>query len=394
MKFFGGRYVPFVQNYDPLSYGAPKGSCYGYVVQWSNDIKKSKNNFVIPRLNKKVLFAQNKQSRNYFSSWSSSFGRKTNLQSVISNMQHHLVDDTIYELGLDFCNDDISHALGIRKLPGNEIEFFDPNLGIFIFPNDERFAQWLANHLCTRHTSDLYHGGSLELNSLGKVGKKNEPSIPKLNIGSNEVAGVKVITTIESAVNENPGIDLSTIQHKNFFGRHKLKIILGACIGALILLGCATFGIGLTIPILYALCLAAFSLISIPLITTSGPMAAIGIASLTGAAIGSIGGAFIGLFKERKNHFAKAITLRINDPVQNNKILSKANNQAQPTFQTKPTDLYQNDAKFSKSPKTFTPKFVANISGKTSRTLTRRVQDEKNHEQISANMPNLRRSGK
>ena len=194
VKELNGHYFPFNQDLDPFN-GRYEGACHGYVNQWYKDILKNRNTFKLPRLNSKVWFWQETQESPFFKS-TKAYGRRADLQNLITFIINKLSPEKIFYLGFIFESNDGGHAMGMRLLGrnGNDgIELFDPNFGIVMFQNQGAFKNWLAQHLSTHYAKLMALGGSVEIYPLGKskntissISTLSETPVITEDIGSNE----------------------------------------------------------------------------------------------------------------------------------------------------------------------------------------------------------------
>jgi hypothetical protein len=182
----GGRYFPFHQGLDPLSGSVLteekisefSGACYGYVKEWATNLKQSGSSPSTPILSHSTFAHQNKQ--NIKSIAIKQCALNVNFREVIDTFFKKMNRQNIYGISiLQHYHD--GHQMGLRytaPLPPsnkNEIEFFDPNLGIVIF-NDESAAKiWLAAYLC-----DTYGAGRYTLDDFGTQKPNALPTIAPL----------------------------------------------------------------------------------------------------------------------------------------------------------------------------------------------------------------------
>lgn len=172
----GGTYFPFSQSEDPLRgkiriptsqenlppyvYEMDKGNCYGLVRAWGKTIQeKGKFHY----LQRRLAFSIEEQDNVQYVENIIKITQMNDGPQLFSNIleQTRLLNTkSIYEFRLDF-KGVAGHATGIRKTLNGEIEFNDPNYGIFVFRNAEQFAGWFVYYVQKEYCSDAfkrYHG--------------------------------------------------------------------------------------------------------------------------------------------------------------------------------------------------------------------------------------------
>jgi hypothetical protein len=177
----GGRYFPFRQDSDPLMDANFDGICSRLVTVWQDEISKHGRFISQFRMDEETLSStQNEKSFKIFMYLLHSFDQGTDLKKTVTKLIDNMDESNTYILSVSAGRDE-RHALGIRKIPQtNEVEFFDPNFGIFVLP-ENAMKSWLAAFICDEYHSMLKNNGNLIYLHTGKSQPKNsKASIPLL----------------------------------------------------------------------------------------------------------------------------------------------------------------------------------------------------------------------
>lgn len=144
---FSGVCIPMTQDFDPLqglinvSLVAPtEGNCFGHVYFWAKQVHEK--GYANPSI---VLdtyaYKRHKDQEE----------RRAKLPNIsIPSMDNsHFMTDLLQKINnqgvyeLELFSKHGGHAIGIRKIPTTgEIEFFDPNFGLFLFKNEKNFRDF------------------------------------------------------------------------------------------------------------------------------------------------------------------------------------------------------------------------------------------------------------
>jgi hypothetical protein len=182
-SILNGFYIPLNQTLDPLN-GISEGYCFGHVLAWADEISK-KGRYTSAQLSASpeldyVQLHQNKykQEVNYFQNYRSPL----DLYEISENIIKKLDMTFIFNLVIWSNNGKDCHGCGIRKIPiTNEIEFFDPNFGLFVFKTGDSFRLWFPRLIEMMY----FKNGLINNISLKKIKEqKNDAtlSIPLMDI--------------------------------------------------------------------------------------------------------------------------------------------------------------------------------------------------------------------
>ena len=178
-QIMGGRYLDFKQSLDPIK-EKNEGDCYGYFRSWVEQITSGNtqadflrpyrethasqlNQFLIKR---EEIFKE-RVSLNF------SVFEFPDIESTlkIDSMLKKLQDKKIYGLNL---KGERSHRIGLRKIEATqEIECFDPNVGVFTFKTEQAFKIWFRDLL------SRYNYSAIKLYDVGDQPSKSTSFVPE-----------------------------------------------------------------------------------------------------------------------------------------------------------------------------------------------------------------------
>lgn len=186
--FCGGKYIPFNQSDDPTcgqvkesndaKYESSPGECLGRVLSWRDEIVNNGRFLLLPRVDVRTIKYQSPEvkSTELNTAWLSKHTDSKGLPDIVVIMLKNMRTYHLYDLYFDWENEVYSHATGIRKIPGTEeIEFIDPNKGLFVFPNRESFKLWFV-WMINRYYCDEPIG--FELRTIAVQPLSAIPSLP------------------------------------------------------------------------------------------------------------------------------------------------------------------------------------------------------------------------
>ncbi len=197
IQALGGRYLPFKQSYDPL-FGKSEGECFGYVADWVKQIERYGRYKFSPGLTKEIRTFQEHQLTYRLNKFRPiSFiefffedkvvNYEDTFTAAVDKIVARLDPYRLYELSATFYGIRSGHAMAIRKFPNSQaIEFFDSNVGIVVFDEEDAFKRWLSSYLCT-YSGYLKAGGTFGLQTIGTQKDNATPSIPALEPHFNNV---------------------------------------------------------------------------------------------------------------------------------------------------------------------------------------------------------------
>lgn len=181
---FGGSYYMMKQKYDVM-YGRPRdekgewiassGMCKGALMVWTQEVE-TMGCFESLRsaINETAYEFQYDQSKMKFKTILT-FPINTFL--MMDNVLAKLSSDHIYACTLSGNN--TPHIVGIRKTVKNQIEFFDANFGVFVFPEANNFAYWFNLFLGITYSEyleiELKEIGRQPKNAIASIGVANDP---------------------------------------------------------------------------------------------------------------------------------------------------------------------------------------------------------------------------
>lgn len=176
-----GRYIYSNQGYDPL-YTAKElgGACFGHVMNWASVITKTGRCLSMPRVNLQTFAFQQLQS-DYVDDEEKILRCITinDIWFAVNQFMHQCDDNHIYACSLRYMTKGTSgHIFGIRKLVRGEIEFFDSNFGLFIFPQNT-FKLWFVQLLATYYLDSSFE---LYIMNIGQQPPHAGPSIPPMQL--------------------------------------------------------------------------------------------------------------------------------------------------------------------------------------------------------------------
>jgi|GEM_PF-5464631 len=285
-----GAYFPFAQNRDPLrgrqlkdkEIKPSQGFCNGYVKAWGDEIAEKGYASFIPRLNNTVFHHQHHLrfedwKEMYFSAAAINISSQTDFRLATKKIIKQLKPQYTYKLILDPNSDDkITHATGIRLIPKSKptdktlYEFFDPNLGIVMFDDEEKFSTWLAYYLSYDCFSMLVNNdhivkAQLFLHKLNKQPTVSKASVPPFIYIKPPRPRSKPLTFTLADTAQQNNIQL---KDPSFLERYKFNLFLGGYTG---------FTAGFTIGFII-LASASFAVISITTLGIAAGVLAISIA--------------------------------------------------------------------------------------------------------------------
>lgn len=152
----GGYCLPSHQYLDPLigcvqgagnreKYEADDGHCLGYVYSWAKQIEINGEAAFLNVLDPVAHYYQTHYHETHYSPTNKITGDQYCLYPVKSSITKILAQinqEHIYYIALG--NLEIGHATGIRRRSHGAIEFFDPNFGLFIFPDENTFIEFFV----------------------------------------------------------------------------------------------------------------------------------------------------------------------------------------------------------------------------------------------------------
>lgn len=160
------------------------GLCAGYVLLWIKQINKygkGKTSFVYKTELSKYQNEQDKIVKERFEKLTpkSSLKIPLNAKAIDRFIPN---DDSIYYITL-LNYEDIGHAIGVRKIPNtNQIEFLEPNIGLFVFPDTASFKNWLPHYLLhLRVEMDMPGLNAISVYNAGKQSSHAESSLVPVN---------------------------------------------------------------------------------------------------------------------------------------------------------------------------------------------------------------------
>lgn len=190
----GGRFLPFCQIYDPLKGSFRRGIkdvgfqgvCAGHVKDWGEQIKKQGRVTQTFSLNSQTYHYQEKSIASYNRTKIFRYNLQSDFNALIRDILKNVSEKNSYDLSITFHNGGVSHALGIRRLPGHQgFELFDPDFGVVVFDKEDIFQSWLANYLCEYCAMIGVQcrgpiAGHFTLSTINAQPKDSLPSIPHL----------------------------------------------------------------------------------------------------------------------------------------------------------------------------------------------------------------------
>lgn len=206
-KKFGASYYPLTQSLDPLVGGEKskdniirnKGICGGLVMVWGDEIIKRGKYLRLP-VGDSITTHKQLTQLSQFEQWHKKAAKekdksavsnfiykdKISLQGVLANILNYIDSESVYLMQTRIYNDpNDSHILGIRQLPNGNIEFYDPNYGIFVFQSIINFECWFI-YLYEEYASDK--GGEIRVNKMGLQAENAETTLPLYKVVSEENA--------------------------------------------------------------------------------------------------------------------------------------------------------------------------------------------------------------
>lgn len=145
------RFIPLFQGLDPLR-GKTKatsdfsGACFGHAMSWIHAIEQHDQYLSQPTHDKETFLNQKYQKEDDNIHRLDKFGiYYDNVQDIWVMLEKHFStadNNAVFRLCFRQQNSD-GHAMGYRKSANEEIEFFDCNLGLFVFKNLETFKIWI-----------------------------------------------------------------------------------------------------------------------------------------------------------------------------------------------------------------------------------------------------------
>lgn len=179
-----GRYIYSDQRFDPLAF-IHSGTCYGHVLSWRDAVVKTGKCIAMSR-NDMTNFNYQLSQTEYLPDFYETCQNHMHIWSAVEKLLSKCRKDGIYLWSYNFCRNQSGHAFGIRKLKNKEIECFDPNLGIFIFP-ENTFSLWFTHILsCYLYDDSLF---DLEVSHIGAQPASAAATIPPIQLNkSNTLA--------------------------------------------------------------------------------------------------------------------------------------------------------------------------------------------------------------
>lgn len=188
-KALGAKYYPYTQAANALAGQKKKGDeflskgmCDGLSRAWSDEIMEKGKSLKQPVSDKRVTYYQENQEP------VSKYLENLHANEKIKYFSYNVVNDKLVLALLDNINDDsiyligfypaqeVPHSSGVRKLKNGQIEFYDPNFGIFVFPDRNDFQVWFQHDLLPKYAGEL--GGKLQLINAGKQPSNATASLP------------------------------------------------------------------------------------------------------------------------------------------------------------------------------------------------------------------------
>lgn len=191
-----GVSIPMSQDFDPLqglintSLVPPtEGNCFGHVYFWAKQVheKGYANPSIV--LDTYAYKRHKDQEERRAKLPNISIPPMANSQ-FITDLLQKINNQGVYELEL--YSKTGGHAIGIRKIPKTgEIEFFDPNFGLFLFKNEKSFRDFFMRLMTSyRLRGDDYRTATLKCIS-------EQPANAKSCLSAFEVKGDYIVTAEE-----------------------------------------------------------------------------------------------------------------------------------------------------------------------------------------------------
>lgn len=182
----GGRYLPVKQIFDPLR-GENEGLCFGYTRDWINEVAEQGYYQSTPRADIKTYTYQINQQKIKKEDKlviESSYKNGMDVSLALDSLLQKIEDHVIYSFRTVPQSHEPGHAMGLRRIHhSGEIEFFDANFGIFVFPDVHKFRTWflllLRNEYCQKPGKLALSEARLQpQNAVATIPDIKKPDIP------------------------------------------------------------------------------------------------------------------------------------------------------------------------------------------------------------------------
>ncbi|MCE0724000.1 MULTISPECIES: ankyrin repeat domain-containing protein [Legionella] len=148
---FNCPFLPLSQTFDPLigrsniDWDYWEGTCGGYIDFWQEQIASFGALQYMPVTTSDVYNAQGQAKTRSDVNKIAYKNENITMAEVVEKILNSIEEDQTY--ALSFLANVGGHATGIRRIPGtNGIEFFEPNYGIFVFPEENLFKSWFVRY--------------------------------------------------------------------------------------------------------------------------------------------------------------------------------------------------------------------------------------------------------
>lgn len=204
-----GIYYPINQYFDPFQgmsndeYKVKQinGICFGYVQIWAQKIADKGKSSLLFKNDAETFNHHKNQSRVGQGVSGFDYTHIYEIEEKFGILLSKISTEYVYRLVLNR-----DHAAGIRKIPhSTKIEYFDPNFGLFVFPDAERFKIWFSNYFLYNY---FKMDGRIHLYRQQDQPIHATPSIPDITIDTNysyspkflyEVLSTNIIGSTEQA---------------------------------------------------------------------------------------------------------------------------------------------------------------------------------------------------
>lgn len=227
-----GRYLPFSQGSDPFRDEHSKGECFGYVKAWSNEVSQYGHSINLHCLDDEVNDIQSNQlGYGSIGGTMFDFHADTDFRTLLNNILDHIQPEKIYNLQLSFSISE-GHAIGLRYIADSkEYEFFDPNLGTFVFGNRENFVAFLS--LCLLYTyfvaltKNGLVSGFISLQETGIQPVHAKPSVPETTKLRSDHKNDDYIYSLSEIAKDHE----TELSDASYIRRHWPSIVAGGLLG-------------------------------------------------------------------------------------------------------------------------------------------------------------------
>ncbi|MBV8803349.1 MAG: hypothetical protein JO131_10400, partial [Gammaproteobacteria bacterium] len=215
-----GSYIPFNQAADPLigkahDANTVEGYCRGHTRIWANKIADHGRFDSLQRVTSATTRLQRDQeiTVEHGRSYTQLIDIPECIQDVFGT---NIRENVTYGIDLAHAGDINKHIIGFRKIPlTGQIEIFDANIGLFIFPDMDAFKIWFSHVFSTIYVSP--YGGGISLEILGPQKENAKASIPPTIESSSiefKYSDTLKLDTSRSAINfERITLKLNTFAH-------------------------------------------------------------------------------------------------------------------------------------------------------------------------------------